>query len=155
MAINLPTNYKDDVLDTSKNERRKFNIINNEDGTVSFEDVTEYTVEGSTFGAMDINNTNGKVNKLSRLMDSITGATKIDNVRANMNTKEYTYVNESITENSLALIFWDKSVANDVANINVIAETINGGIKFTSDESLNKSLPCSVYIFGEAEESEE
>lgn len=42
----LKTNYKDDVLDTSKNEKRKFRMIQNDDGTVSFEDATEYTQEG-------------------------------------------------------------------------------------------------------------
>lgn len=59
----LKTNYKDDVLDTSVNEKRKFNMIQNSDGTVSFEDVTEYTQTGDSFGAADINATNAAVNK--------------------------------------------------------------------------------------------
>ena len=60
----LKTNYKDDVLDTSVNTRRKYNMITNSDGTVSFEDVTEYQTEGDTFGAVDINNTNAAVMEL-------------------------------------------------------------------------------------------
>lgn len=59
----LKTNYKDDVLDTSKNEKRKYRMIQNEDGTVSFEDVTEYTQQGDAFGAADINATNAKINE--------------------------------------------------------------------------------------------
>ena len=50
----LKTNYKDDVF----SGRRKYRMINNADGTVSFEDVTEYSQVGYTFGAADINATN-------------------------------------------------------------------------------------------------
>ena len=51
----LRTDYKDDLLDTSVNERRKYNMITNEDGTVSFEDVTVYSQVGDTFGAGILN----------------------------------------------------------------------------------------------------
>lgn len=47
--------YKDDILDTSANMRRKYNLIQNDDGTVSFEDVTVYLQVGDSFGAADIN----------------------------------------------------------------------------------------------------
>lgn len=62
----LKTNYKDDVLDTSKNEKRKFRMIQNDDGTVSFDDATEYTQQGDAFGAADINATNAKINEQSQ-----------------------------------------------------------------------------------------
>ena len=61
----LKTNYKDDVLDTSVNEKRKYNMIQNADGTVSFEDVTTYSQIGDNFGAVDINATNEKVNEVN------------------------------------------------------------------------------------------
>ena len=70
---NLKTNYKDDVLDTSKNEKRKFMMIQNEDGTVSFEDVTEYTQVGDTFGAADINKTNEGINALNEGIKRVYG----------------------------------------------------------------------------------
>lgn len=38
-------------------------MIQNDDGTVSFEDVTEYTQTGDSFGAKDINETNTEVEK--------------------------------------------------------------------------------------------
>lgn len=60
----LRTDYKDDVLDTSKNEKRKYNLIQNADGTFSLEDVTAYTQVGDSFGAADINTTNKKVNEM-------------------------------------------------------------------------------------------
>ncbi len=74
----LKTNYKDDVLDTSKNEKRKFRMIQNDDGTVSFDDATEYTQQGDAFGAADINATNAKINEqnqsLTNLKNPTTGA---------------------------------------------------------------------------------
>lgn len=58
----LKTNYKDDILDISKNEKRKYNMITNSDGTVSFEDVTEYSQVGDSFGAGDVNLITQRVN---------------------------------------------------------------------------------------------
>lgn len=61
----LKTNYVDDVLDSGKNQFRKYQMIYNDDGTVSFVDVTTYTQNGDSFGAKDINDTNAAVNKLN------------------------------------------------------------------------------------------
>lgn len=58
----LRTDYKDDVLDTSVNTQRKYQMTTNEDGTVSFTDVTEYSQVGDTFGAADVNEMNEAVN---------------------------------------------------------------------------------------------
>lgn len=61
----LKTNYVDDVLDTSVNVKRKYRMIQNAGGTVSFDDVTTYTQNGDSFGAKDINDTNAAVNELN------------------------------------------------------------------------------------------
>ena len=61
----LKTNYVDDVLNTSVNAKRKYNMIQNADGTVSFDDVTAYTQNGDSFGAKDVNDTNTAVNELN------------------------------------------------------------------------------------------
>lgn len=71
----LKTNYKDDVLDTSKNTKRKYKMIQNADGTVSFEDVTVYKQEGDSFGGADINATNEFCNSLNQSkLSSISGS---------------------------------------------------------------------------------
>ena len=59
----LPTDYQDDVLDTSVNTKRKFRMTENEDKTISLDDATDYETEGTPFGAADINRTNGAVNR--------------------------------------------------------------------------------------------
>ena len=86
----LKTNYKDDVLDTSKNEKRKFRMIQNDDGTVSFDDATEYTQQGDAFGAADINATNAKINEQNQSL------TKLNNKglkTLNSNYASYYYKN--------------------------------------------------------------
>lgn len=70
----LPVNYKDDILASSMGGKRRYRMINNTDGTVSFEDATTYTQVGSDFGAADINKTNAGVNAAadaSRIIDNI------------------------------------------------------------------------------------
>ena len=54
----LKTNFKDDVLDTTQNQLRKYRMINNDDGTISFVDVTEYLQTGDSFGAAQVNESN-------------------------------------------------------------------------------------------------
>lgn len=59
----LPTNFVDDILAPSMGGKRRFNLIQNDDGTYSLEDATEYTQTGSEFGAGQINATNQAVNE--------------------------------------------------------------------------------------------
>lgn len=49
------TDFKNDKLLVASNTKRKFNVIENADGTVSFEDVTAYEVKGDNFGADEVN----------------------------------------------------------------------------------------------------
>lgn len=67
----LKTNYVDDVLDATKNQLRKYQQIQNDDGTVSFVDVTEYTQVGTSFGAKDINDTNAAINAVNGKLDQV------------------------------------------------------------------------------------
>jgi hypothetical protein len=64
MVKNLSTNFKDDIINTDVNERRKYRMVQNDDGTVSFEDVTDYLQEGNPFGGKEINNANKEFNQL-------------------------------------------------------------------------------------------
>ena len=59
----LKTDYKDAMFDGN----RKYRITENDDGTVTIEDVTSYTQTGDKFGANDINNVNAAVNCLNHV----------------------------------------------------------------------------------------
>lgn len=66
---NLPTDYEDAVWAGLK----KYTQVNNEDGTVSFEDVTVYTKkEKSFFGAADANAMNAAMNQLAGNIDTVS-----------------------------------------------------------------------------------
>lgn len=63
----LRTDFVDDVLDTAANLQRKYNLIENEDGTVSFEDVTVYLTTGDNFGANMLNEICAEINETKKL----------------------------------------------------------------------------------------
>lgn len=70
---NLPTNYTDAVWSGLK----RYLMVNNEDGTVSFQDVTVYSnKENSFFGAKDANSMNEALNTIVPMVNAIatTGA---------------------------------------------------------------------------------
>lgn len=59
----LPVNFKDDILNASMGGKRRYNLIQNSGGTVSLEDVTNYTQVGSDFGAAQVNQMNQAINE--------------------------------------------------------------------------------------------
>ena len=83
----LKTNFTDDILAESMNGKRQYNFTENNNGTKSLEDVTEYQSVGSTFSAKDINETNAAVNQAYEDMGDefnkntkyLAGAVKIHN----------------------------------------------------------------------------
>lgn len=103
MAKNtLPEDFKDDILAESMNGRRRYQMISNADGTVSFVDVTEYSQVGSNFGQAQINATNVAVNESAdknKIIDSkedllantqagmMAGALAVKEIRSELNEK--------------------------------------------------------------------
>ncbi|MFI3251875.1 MAG: pyocin knob domain-containing protein [bacterium] len=63
MSEKLKVDYRDDII-TDGEPLRKYNMISNSDGTVSFVDTTSYEQNGDIFGCDDINLTNTKVNEI-------------------------------------------------------------------------------------------
>lgn len=76
----LKTNYKDDVLVSG--QQRKYNMIQNSDGTVSFVDVSSYAQYGDVLTADDFNQTNAAVNALNgKTSGSIIPTDYIDGIQ--------------------------------------------------------------------------
>ena len=68
--MTLKTDYKDYTFQEGET-LRKYQQISNDDGTISFRDVTSYQQEGDRFSASDINSTNAKVNELNQTVGGI------------------------------------------------------------------------------------
>lgn len=70
----LPVDFKDDVLQAAMAGKRKYRVIQNEDGTISLDDVTEYSQIGNSYGAAQMNATNMAVNESfdkNKVIDSL------------------------------------------------------------------------------------
>ena len=61
--VTLPVNFQDDILNSSMNGKRRYNIVQNSDGTISLEDVSTYDQVGNNYGAAQINALNKSVNE--------------------------------------------------------------------------------------------
>lgn len=126
---NLPVNFKDDILKENMNGKRRFNMIQNIDGTVSFEDVTDYTQVGSTFGAAQINATNEAVNNAadaSKIIDSL------ETIKANTQS--------GYIAGALAV----KALDSNLGNVNVpngMYLAVTGGLSFTLE---SKGIPKEI-----------
>lgn len=68
----LSTDFKDDILNESVNEKRKYQMTYNDDGTVSFTDVTSYSQTGSEYGAAEVNEERQAINELNSALEKIS-----------------------------------------------------------------------------------
>ena len=108
--LDLRVDYKDDILDSSLNTKRKYNIIENEDGTKSLEDVSVYTQNGDSFGAADINKTNQAVLDLNSSLYDLD----YDNIAyVNFTAKDATY---TVPNNGIFSGGWKSSLSNELAS---------------------------------------
>ena len=75
----LRTDFKDSVLKNTSGSK-KYKMTNNSDNTVSFTDVTEYSQEGSSYGAKEVNEEREAINGIRADMvvslDEIASITK-------------------------------------------------------------------------------
>ena len=93
--MSLKTNYQDAKYDGLK----KYKEIDNGDGTISLEDVTEYSQEGSSYGAEDINELNKIVNSAtSDVSDETERAKEAENTLSDMISAEVERATDAETE---------------------------------------------------------
>ena len=83
----LPVNFQDDVLNASMNGKRRYMLLQQDDGSYILNDVTNYDTEGSTFGAAQINATNQAVNQSVDKDDVLNTS---EEVEANVDEKKVT-----------------------------------------------------------------
>lgn len=126
IMADLKTNYVDDVLDTTKNQLRKYQQIQNDDGTVSFVDVTEYTQVGTSFGAKDMNDTNAAINDVNRKLDKNSLGMPID-LSSYTQSNKYTlpsdgYIQARASSTNLSIMVAIEGKNNDSPTLYISAD---------------------------------
>ena len=152
--VSLYENYKDDVLNTNENTRRKYRMINNPDGTVSFEDVTSYSQVGDLLGANDINEITKAVNKLSLVkVKSYSGTLEYydkSELRGFINVDgefeaghcfvQASRYSRTTTDGKVSVVTCDLSVSNSQV---IVSAYSNDGL-FDSGDTLDVNVLCVI-----------
>jgi len=86
--MSLKTDFINDVLDPSMNGKRRYRLIENPDGTVSFEDVTTYSEIGSVYGAGEINEQNEAINELNNNLEELKTYSDTERIVGTFNGKD-------------------------------------------------------------------
>lgn len=176
MAITkLPVNFKDDIIDTAINEKRRYNIEDNSDGTKSLEDVTIYEQVGSYFGAEQINQTNETVNELidktsnidntkdseksvlyaesAGVAGSATMAESVKNDFILINQQTLVFANNictisdgRITADSLADVYFTSDTINTAEKAVISVETYNGKVVLNAGREISGIIKASIRI---------
>lgn len=135
----LKTNYVDDVLNTSKNTVRRYDMVTNSDGTISLYDSTSYTQVGDEYGASQVNEQNKMINNLddtSFKSRTLSASTNINNlysdnqqgiyrvsVSSNTGTSNHPFLSGSYT----LLVFSNLQIAiNDSSAETKIRKRVSG-----------------------------
>lgn len=146
----LKTDYKDDIFSGN----RKYQLTNNDDETISLTDVTDYSQEGTVFGAEDINATNTQVNSLGASITKLQNIIKFTISTSDWTSSDGVYVATkscSVTADDVPYVQFDLT-GQSVANMQAIneawtplnIETISGAIKFTFSDKPTVDIPIIV-----------
>ena len=138
----LPTNFQDDVLDVTQNENRKYNMIQNQDGTVSFEDVTEYVQQGSQFGAQNVNAQNTEINALNSNLTTNNGTNDVPfRFGYDLATGKYGYI---LNEGGADTVHPFKS-GSKVAKVTVYADASGYGVRVNDSNTVAYWTSMTLY----------
>lgn len=148
MAIDkLPVNFVDDILNTAISDKRRYNLINNSDGTISLEDVTTYIQIGSEFGAEQVNQTNGAVNAL---IDVAKEAEKdfvlINQLPLNFVQNIATIQDKRITSDSLADVYFTADTIDFAQSAGIQVDTANGSVSLTALRTPADQIKATITI---------
>ena len=154
MAKNvLPVDFQDDILAESMNGRRKYQMITNSDGTVSFVDVTEYTQVGSNFGQAQVNATNEAVNesadknKIIDDKDDLVANSQAGMMAGALAVKA---IREELTQNMLRISVFNMTLKYSSANVLMASVDHNLGVTPRACIAQISSSDGSLRAFGYA-----
>lgn len=140
----LKTNYKDDVFEGN----RKYTLIQGGDGKYEIIDSTNYTVQGDTFGAKDVNNITKALNALQEVRYVLLDVSKWSNTMPY--TQEINVVGILSTDTPIVALHLSGNESSEAvralnkqfAKVDFV-ETLNGKIRV---KCFNKKPEFSFYI---------
>ena len=127
----LRTDYINDILAAAMDGKRQYRMIQNANGTVSFEDVTVYDQNGDTFSAGDVNGIDAQVNA---------------------NTENIATNTSNIATNTANIATNTANIATNTANIKSLSDRIVslGSINPNSSKNIKMSGRICLYAFENA-----
>lgn len=152
MAISkLPTDFVDDIINTDISDRRRYNMINNSDGTISLEDVTTYRVIGSEFGAEQVNQTNGAVNELIDGLEKAEKSADKDFILINQQALSFvqnvaTIQDQRIMSDSLADVYFTSDTIDIAQAAGIEVDTIKGGVSLRALRTPTGQIRATIHI---------
>lgn len=159
----LPVDFVDDVLNTDLSDKRRYNLINNPDGTISLEDVTTYRVIGSDFGAEQVNQTNETINEL--IDESVSTSKNIEKINKEIkeeSDKDFILVNQKvinfvsgitatlqdnrITADSLADVYFTTDCYEIARKAYITVDTYEGRVVLTAGRPPEGTITATIHI---------
>lgn len=128
----LKTDYKNDILNDSMIGRRRYRITNNDDGSVSFVDISEYDQVGDLLDAEDVNKANELLNRLDGHKHTIADITDMPTKVSHFENDVH-YIKASEVENSL----------NDTSELPVQNKVIKAKLDTKVDKISGKELSAN------------
>lgn len=151
MAINkLPVNFQDDIIDTSVTDKRRYNFIENSDGTKSLEDVTTYFQIGTDYGAKEINAQNQAINELIDSNSNVVKAVEQDFV---LQKRTLSFIGTTcniedsrITKDSLADVYFTSETIYAAEKADISVETVDGAVIISASRVPEIDLVATIKI---------
>ena len=151
MAINkLPVNFQDDIIDTSVTDKRRYNFIENSDGTKSLEDVTTYLQIGTDYGAKEINAQNQAINDLIDSNSNVVKAVEQDFV---LQKRTLSFIGTTcniedsrITKDSLADVYFTSETIYAAEKADISVETVDGAVVISSSRVPEMDLVATIKV---------
>ena len=151
MAINkLPVNFQDDIIDTSVTDKRRYNFIENSDGTKSLEDVTTYLQIGTDYGAKEINAQNQAINDLIDSNSNVVKAVEQDFV---LQKRTLSFIGTTcniedsrITKDSLADVYFTSETIYAAEKADISVETVDGAVIISSSRAPEIDLVATIKV---------
>lgn len=151
MAINkLPVNFQDDIIDTSVTDKRRYNFIENSDGTKSLEDVTTYLQIGTDYGAKEINAQNQAINDLIDSNSNVVKAVEQDFV---LQKRTLSFIGTTcniedsrITKDSLTDVYFTSETIYAAEKADISVETVDGAVIISSSRVPEMDLVATIKV---------